>query len=325
MQIKVYGVKLVPCSTVSWNDLWREIEAHSVKQIAALKKFLEEDGSPVSPLLMDKQMIVSQTYEGTYKGGIVIKIKDVKSYFRVDSKGGGLKVSSLDLEDGERHIEINFFLVRTDSGKGLYAYYHQSSHMNDFCGLIRNAHERLLEKERLRLQAECDSGAITLRELKLKRADLKPMTYEIMARNGDASSLVRGLSRIKKLKIVFSDWKGQTAGDMSPLVPLAKNVTTEMSFEADTNLGSLKDLLVGIIKSDKAKRLRVEGTDPEALDQVINLEKNLDDFSRTDYDAFARETREVDLSNLSDSWTKSAALKWLKKTAESPHVVKRLQ
>lgn len=70
--------------------------------------------------------------------------------------------------------------------------------------------------------------------------------------------------------------------------------------------------------------MRVEGTDPDNLSQIINLEENLEAFATEDYDKFADFVAELDLTNLDASWKQSKALKWLKKCAESEGIKPRL-
>ena len=323
MQVKAFGLQLVPCPEIGYSALWNALETHSTKQLSALGRFLSGNDQEMDESIKDGKILTIADYEGSYKAGILIKVRDAKSFFQVQGTGKQMKISAYKLDKQTKQTEINFFLFNESNGKGLYGYYHLSSHMNDLCVMAKRIHEHLLHKRREELQTDLNSGKITHRELKTKRGDLSQLKYVLMSRSGSIPDLIKEMDRIKKIKISFEDWDAHTKGDMTPIMRIAKHSNIEMSFDSNSNVGAIQDWITNIVHSGrKIRRLRAEGTDASDLDQVINLERNLEDFNRVDYNAIADATA-VDLSDISTSWKSSPTFKWLKATIEDPKVKKR--
>lgn len=328
MDVKVYGYELIPCEGVTLDELWEEAKNYSQRQLAALQDYLENDADKLPPILSDNRLIVIQDYDkGQYKSGLILKIRDAKSMFRVVDQDGEITLSAVDFDPGERQAEINFFLLRPESGKGLYAYYYQSTHMNNFCRTFKDIHDQIVKRKYNGLKADLENDIISKGEFKKQKRMLGSFTYSIMAYGKQAHELIDDLDSIKKVKLCFTDWDDQTKGEMAPLVMNAKRTYVEMSFDPNaTPFSRVKRYLIGMVTDGtKLKRMRVEGTDPDKLNQVINLENNLEFFAKEDYKKLASSISEVNLSDLATSWKKSKVLKWLKKCAESKLVKNRLK
>lgn len=324
MKVKIHGISFKPCEAISMGELWTGLENFSRQQIVDLKTYLDEDSETLPKSLATKTLVLVAD-QGEYKAGVLIKIRDAKSMFSVSGEDGKLQIVKKDFDPGEKQTELNFFLIRKDSGKGLYSYYHHSTHMNSFAKALAAVHFAINRRYRAELNRKVKEKEMKEKEAKEARTKLKPFEYSIICRPEGTKQLIKRLDEIKKVNLSFEDWESQADDDTKALVQHAKTAGISMNFESGSPLAQIKNTLVSLLSKGGLKKMRVEGTDPDGLGQIINLEDNLEAFATEDYDAFASHVSELDLTNLDASWKKSKALKWLQDCAESDGIKPRLK
>ncbi|MCM8529455.1 MAG: hypothetical protein NE327_23225 [Lentisphaeraceae bacterium] len=81
-----------------------------------------------------------------YIVGLLISLKDQKSFFKF--KRGGFQIKKEDLEADESLMEFNFFLFSFKSKRGLYQEYHYSTHIESFCRILTDKHFKQVTKLR---------------------------------------------------------------------------------------------------------------------------------------------------------------------------------
>lgn len=246
MNVKIHGISFQPCEAISMPQLWSGLEQYSKTQLSDLKTYLR-DGADTLPKSLSTKTLVLVANDGDYKAGVLIKIRDAKSMFSVSDEDGKLHIVKKDFNPGEKQTELNFFLIRKDTGKGLYTYYHHSTHMNSFAKALAAVHLHISKHYRAELNRKVETDKMTKKEATEARKKLSPFKYSIICRTEGTKELIKRLDEIKKVKLSFEDWQEQSDDDTKSLVQHAKTAGIEMIFSDGAPLNKIKNTLFSLI------------------------------------------------------------------------------
>ena len=82
-------------------------------------------------------LFLNTHHNPTYYVGLVVTVKDHRTYCELLKSGGLMSVKVNALDHDSNLMEFNFFVYNKTTGAGLYQYYHQSCSANSFGDLTK--------------------------------------------------------------------------------------------------------------------------------------------------------------------------------------------
>lgn len=305
-------------SGVSLSDFYDRLQKLSAAQIAKLEKGLA-DADTAEPL----EKVIALSKRDGHWIGVLIKIKDIRSFCKLKKTGESFTLTSQLLEDDDKMVDVNFFVINESTGKGLYQHYHQSSWINSFSHFCKLEYDKETSARKKALEEQAAAENWTKKKLKAALRELKGLRYEIIPKPGSFPQFVRQMERIKKISFEFNTYE-PTYKPMQALSRYSKRDSHSFSFSKTIDMKSLKDDFLKHVSEGAYKRARVEGMDPGEMEVVYNLTRNYDYFGEYEYDEIISEA-ELDFENILDSLEKSPMIERLLKLANKPAVKRILE
>lgn len=236
-------------------------------------------------------------------GGILLTIKDQRAYTLLTRTTGGFEVTPRQLETNTNPVDVNFFIINAQTGRGLYQYYHHSASLSNFGNFSGH---RFLSYKSL---------------YDIKRGRLK---QTVLLRQSNFEEYVNKLERIKVIEF--------EANTYTPNRPLFRALTDKANrvrhrlvffTRHQRDHKSLKEDLIGLLKKETFKFARVEGQDEDGLDAVYKLMNDPDALEETEYDDYVR-TVTINAADFDKTINTSANIKKLLRLYDDEKVVNRL-
>ena len=243
--------------------------------------------------------------------GLVLTIKDMRKFVTLVESREELKLDVHELSEGEKIADFNFFVIRPESGFGLYQHYHHSCSLNLFNYLVKKRYNGMriaihsAEKQRLE-NANAKKSTIK-KELKKYTGKFTPTIVE---RKGSFVDRVKELQDTNSAELEFR----QINFSNNPLQPIQahlKTVKYKMSFSSTTSTLDKVRSLSSIIQSNDFKKATVEGIDENGNDVVYRLFNDFDRFQEYDYEDMVPSLN-LDPDGLTDSILQNTIVSELK-------------
>ena len=257
---------------MSLPDFYDRLQKLSTTQITKLEKGLAnaEDAEPL-------EKVIALSKRDGHWIGVLIKIKDIRSFCKLKKTGESFTLTSQLLEDDDKMVDVNFFVINESTGKGLYQHYHQSSWINSFSHFCKLEYDKATSARKKMLEDQAGTENWTKKKLKAALRELKSLRYEIIPKPGSFPEFVRQMQRIKKISFEFSTYE-PTYKPMQALSRYSKRNSHSFSFGSKIDMKSLTNDFLKYVSEGVYKRARVEGVDPGEIEVVYNLTRNYDYF-----------------------------------------------
>lgn len=105
-----------------------------------------------------------------YCAGLVVTVKDHRTYCELVNSGESLLVKVNELDHGSNLMEFNFFVFNKKTGAGLYQHYHQSCSVNSFGDLAK---KRFIDYKKASCQAAIDAAGPDATEAEKKKIEAR--------------------------------------------------------------------------------------------------------------------------------------------------------
>lgn len=265
--------------------------------------------------------VIAFTRSGDYWAGVVLSDKPGKAFCKKTTEGATFRVTKQDLEDGTNIVDFNFFILHSNTGRGLYQYYHHSLSLNQFHYFFRQRFN-VFRDDLLRQQlANIDpSDAATCQQVK-DRFD-GSLRYGTLVKPESLDSLITDMERVKSIDFECATFRAFEE-DFRPAAPVAKRISHHVSFNPDL-IDQTKNVVKDwVSKANFLKKAKVVGVDPSGLEVAYNLVNNPASFSEADYDNWIQ-TVHIDSSCLVQSVVQSTIIANLLALAATPQVAAQL-
>lgn len=248
--------------------------------------------------------------------GLVLTIKDMRKFVTLVESREELKLDVHKLSEDEKIADFNFFIIRPESGFGLYQHHHHSCSLNLFNYLVKKRYNDmrtaiyLSEKERLE-SVNTKKSKIN-NELKKYRGKFTPTIVE---KKGSFVDRVKELQDTNSAELEFR----QINFSNNPLQAIQahlKTVKYKMSFSSTTSRLDKVRSLASIIQSNDFKKATVEGIDENGNDVVYRLFNDFDSFQKYDYEEMVPSLN-LDPDELTDSILQNTIVSELKSVFSS--------
>ncbi len=238
-----------------------------------------------------KELIFFAGERSGYLVGLVVTIRDQKTFTEMRRKAGKVILQARSLEEGTSFIDFNYFLINRKTGYGLYqTYWHAWSFgrlgaylAEQYRSLVRGAEreeiERLGGEDQLRRRDKAE----------LRKRFKGSLDFAELVREDKLPELLEEFESIRTLdytaatpEIPEKQFKG--------LNPLIENRRTIVRFKQDVRKDSaLRRALASTLDEADVEKGRIHGKDFEGYDRIVDLISNPDVFAQIDYDAVSAE------------------------------------
>ena len=250
-------------------------------------------------------VILAVVEHGEYWAGVLITIKNRRAYFQFQKRGEGFQVSVRKLEEGTSIVDLNFFILHPDTGKGLYQHYHHSAYLSTFEHIC--AHRYVLFKTIYRLKGRLKQAIL-----------LKPDSIEHYAEK---------MKLIKKVVVEFTS-ATYSEQEFRPVAAEATRVVHKAVFDQrwQQNPRAIKQAVVDFFRKQKEKlnRATVTGIDGNGVEVNYKLLNDPDVYLEYNYDDFIQDVT-LDTKDLESTIKNADCIARLLQVAEQDGVKQLLK
>lgn len=229
-------------------------------------KFLHETSGEQ---IKDQIMAVSpiQGRKGIW-GGVLLTIKDQKSFTQFTRRAKSFRVTPTEMALDTNPVDVNYFILNEENGRGLYQYYHHSAALSAFAGF---AAQRFTTYKSIQ----------GIGQGRLKQ--------RVIFRETAFKEHVQQLERIKRIEFEAETYVPNESTFRS-LSEQADRVRHRLVFfvRGQSDQESIKNKFFQLLQEQAFSFARVEGEDSSGLEAVYKLLNDPDYFAEIDYDEFVK-------------------------------------
>lgn len=304
MQVRFLGFSFsTDCATVSLDDYINHmVTKHGQShEISEHKRFL----------------FFNTTHSKNYYVGLLVTVKDQKTFCELVNKLGKLVVKVNELDANSSLMDFNFFVIHKTTGFGMYQYYHQSFSLNSF-GYFNS--QRFSECR----DRKVDTEIATIPEHKrtdgsekaIKRKHKGRLSWEILVRKENLKDLIEELQQVKAFEYCFLALTADEP-EFQPLKNHVKKERTKLTFYPQSPAKTLASSIFNIVNKHQINDGKVIGTDYDGIERVLRITDNPDNFGEYGYDDVASKINALDVDQFEKSWV---VKELLDKCAEHKHI-----
>lgn len=289
MQVRFLGFSLsTDCATLGLDDYVNNIitKHGTAHELGGHKRFL----------------FFNTTHTDNYYVGLVVTVKDQKTFCELVNNSGKLIVKVNELDGNSNLMDFNFFVIHKTTGFGMYQYYHQSFALNSF-GYLNS--QRFSEIRESNIHAEIsaipESLRTTAKENSIKKKHKGRLSLEMLVKMEDLKDLIEELGQVKAFEYCFLALTASEP-EFQPLKSVVKKERTKLSFFPQTPVKSLASTISNIVNKFNIEDGKVMGADFDGIERVLRITNNPDNFGEYNYDDVAPKINSLDVEEFEKSW-----------------------
>lgn len=245
----------------------------------------------------------NDTHSREYFVGLLVTVKDQRTYCKLINESGKLHVEVNSLNSGANLMDFNFFVIHKTTGAGMYQHYHQSCSINLF-GFLNSKRFSDLRSSNLEqaIKPESRKTNLTKKEEKAIRNRYKGnLRFEVLVRKENLSTLIEELSRVQGFEFSFSTLTVDEP-EFKPLGPYVRKERHNISFVKGSPVSKLAKFIPKIIKTKSIDDGKITGIDANGIARILRITDNPDNFGEYDYDDVAPKINALDIDQFQSSW-----------------------
>ena len=289
MQVRLLGFSLSSnCVPLSLDDY--------------VKHMISAHGQPHELGEHNRFIFFNTTHSKTYYVGLVVTVKDQKTFCELVKKSGKFVVKVNELDANSSLMDFNFFVINKTTGFGMYQYYHQSFSINSF-GYFNAQRFSKLRDDRVQadISAIPESDRSASKEKSIKKKYKGRLSWEILVRKENLKDLIEELQRVKAFEYCFASLTADEP-EFQPLKNEVRKERTKLSFYPESSVKALASAISNIVKKLGVNSGKVIGTDMDGIDRVLQITNNPDNFGEYSYDDLAPKINSLNVDEFEKSW-----------------------
>lgn len=253
----------------------------------------KEDSSKGTPRLF---YIDDDTDKDFYRG-LVVTVRDQNAFCKLIRSGNNFKIQVQNLENAEKIMDFNLFVIGKKNGLGIYQYYHRSCSTNTFLQYLKRKYRALSNVHMEATLADMRSrGEVSNRQernLRVKYRD--PLQVGVLVRPESLEKVLQGYEQVKgfSFEIVSLQARRRAAG---PLDPIVTKVHQTVSFVKDLPKTKISEAITNYLGSINRKTARVAVIDEDEESLSLRIADIPANFGESEYDEIAAELEGLDVS-----------------------------
>lgn len=251
----------------------------------------------------DNRILVIDEIKPNFWGGCLLSIRSDRVLLKFKFEDGVYQIKPEELEKGTNKIDVNFFLINTNTNRGLFQTYHRSASFNIFFSIIKR-------------------HFLTMRSIQKFKGNL---TANELLRNESIDEWLEKVDRIKKIQLDFSV-SGISDSTLKIMSAEASTSRLTLTYRKTllSKLGELKRATKNLLQKeqDSFEKFIIKGQ-VDGQDEFFDVFENIDVFYYQDFDEYAK-SLQIESSDLVKSILSSNNLKELIRIYETPHIKRHI-
>lgn len=263
--------------------------------LAAVNPGAPEENSSRRLLFLNTQ------HHPDYFAGLVVTVKDHRTYCELVSSSGSLLVKVNELDHGSNLMEFNFFVFNKSTGTGLYQHYHQSCSVNSFGDLAK---KRFIDYRKASLESAVGAAGKVISEADRKMIQSKygnKLSFSVLVRKEALRSLIEEMKRVKAFQYALVTPE-VPQDEFAPLKPFIRMKSERLTFSVKTPTNFVADAIGAFVSGHSLQRGCIEAVDEDGIDRVIKIVNNPDSFGEYDFDDLVPKLNALNLTSFEQSW-----------------------
>lgn len=275
------------------------IEGKGNLTLSAFAKSLANERPKVDADSEDHRILfMSDQHHADYHVGLIVTIKDRRTFCELVSSGGSMLVKVNQLSQDSSLMDFNFFVLNKVTGAGLYQHYHQSCSVSSFATL---AAKRFSDFRYAELKAAIGTSLDIKENERHEKLLSNRLHWEVIVRTDALKTMIGELKRVKAFEYCLST---PVVAEQAfvPLKPFVNRKSERLVFTVGTPVQVAANALDAFVSSTSLRKGRVEGVDEHGIERILRIVENPDTFGEYEYDDLATKLNELDLTEFHKSW-----------------------
>lgn len=222
---------------------------------------------------------------GEYFGGVIVSIKDMKTFCKMKHDGSNFTIEPQALEKNTSIADFNFFILNKITNKGLYQHYHHSAATTSFCNICLHHYNHL---RIAKIKGEVDKAGgdkeISQKQRKAIHEKYKGyFSYSILVKPENFRKYVAQMKSVKDFTVEFSSIS-ESEKNFLPASEFSKKESHKFTFIDKPPLEALKEKIFATMDMADAKKAQVSGTSESGESVTYKLFKDYSTFEEMEYE-----------------------------------------
>lgn len=219
-----------------------------------------------------------------YYAGLILTIKNTKKFVTLIDKKAEITLDIHELNSNEKIADFNFFIINSQTGLGMYQYYHNSCSLSTFNNISKKFYNEIVSEKIKNTIKELNTLGQHEKYIRreIKKLESKIST-KIIIREGSLVDKILKMKDITSAKIEFSKI-GILDKKYSPLEKYLKTIKYDIKFIKEKSVKDVLLNLAALFRNNELKRATVWGIDETGNDVTYKLLNDFDHFNEFDYE-----------------------------------------
>jgi hypothetical protein len=244
----------------------------------------------------DRRLLFVDTHtHADYHVGLVVTVKDNRTFCQLVRSGGSLLVKVNEMDHGTNLMDFNFFVINKKTGAGLYQHYHQSCSLNSFGFLAKEKFQDYRQSVKDSQLKALGASPTPTAVKKVELANQNRLDFEAIVRKEALADIIEELKKVKSFEYHLSTAEPVT-GAFTPAQPYIRRTSHRISFSSGAPVSVLAKAVGAFAKESDIKAGRVVGEDQDGVERIIRIFDNLSNFGEYEFDELAPTLNALDLT-----------------------------
>ena len=291
MLVKLYGFALKSENIqISLNDLFASLASTS--------------GNEDKSLALPRRIYFDYTSDPDFAVGLVVTIKDQKTYCElVSNNNGKFVVSVTNLKGKNKLMEFNFFLINKSNGHGIYQHYFHSCSPGTFAVYLKKRFRFLSDKSRDNAIQSLKAGGLhtAAKEKQVRSDHARGLSFSLLVHKKSLESVLKEFKKIKGFEYEVAALQPEYIAG-APISDYINRLRQKVTFKPTVGVGVLAKAIQSTVEklSPRSGHVSVvdeiDGEEIPASVRIANIPEN---FGEEDYDVIATKMNNLDVDKFS--------------------------
>lgn len=217
--------------------------------------------------------------------GVFLSIQNRNKFFTLTRENGKIVVTEEQLKKGTQITDFNFFIIDAKSGIGIYQYYRKSFSLSKFLHRLSIYYNKYFRIRKQAVIAIAKKGGANEKLIEdIKSGYTGYLKFSIIERKGKLEERIASLKDITHVGYTFEAFSYDGQSDKAPLLPIAKNISHEVTLIPDIPFSEKLKHVARFIRENVFLRAIVKGKGQDNQDVTYKMLNDYDKFDSYDYD-----------------------------------------
>ncbi|WP_110949535.1 hypothetical protein [Pseudomonas bohemica] len=220
-----------------------------------------------------------------YFYGVVITMKNQRSFASLVDEKGVLKVKISDLADLEKIAEFNFFVINKLNGFGLYQYHYGACTLPNFGEMLKGRYRRHLEEKREKALGTLGENPSKKQLQAINSRFFHGLHFDMLVQSRDVETVLSAYREIRSFKYEVASVEASLSAD-SPFQGMVTKAKHEVRFDTSVDSSLIIEGIKSMISTVKDRTAKIEvvnDLDESAFLKIMDVPVNFGEMSYSDF------------------------------------------